>query len=71
MSCRIVGDTWSGFEGAKITVLPMTIRPTDAAQDAELNLQVMFTKGESIKGDAKKGMVASYFERMVKLKVIE
>ena len=71
MSCRIVGDTLKGFEGAKITVLPMTIRPTDAAQDAELDLQVMLTKGESIKGNAKKGMVGSYFERKVKLKVIE
>ena len=71
MSCRIVGDTLKGFEGAKITVLPMTIRPSDAAQDAELDLQVMLTKGESIKGNAKKGMVGSYFERKVKLKVIE
>ena len=71
MSCRIVGDTLKGFEGAKITVLPMTIRPSDAAQDAELDLQVMLTKGESIKGNAKKGMVGSYFERVVRLKVIE
>ena len=71
MSCRIVGDTLTGYEGAKITVLPMTIRPLDAAQDAELNLQVMLTKGESVKGDAKEGMIGSYFERTVRLKVIE
>jgi len=71
MSCRIVGDTLTGYEGAKITVLPMTIRPLDAAQDAELNLQVMLTKGESVKGDAKEGMIGSYFVRTVRLNVIE
>ncbi len=71
MSCRVVGDTLKGFEGTKITVLPMTIRPTDAAQDADLTLQVMLTKGESVKGNAKKGMIGSYFERTVRLKVTE
>ena len=71
MSCRIVGDALEGFEGAKITVVPMTIRPTDAAQNAELILQVMLTKGESVKGKPKEGMISNYFERKVKLKVIE
>lgn len=71
MSCRIVGDTLEGFEGAKVTVLPMSIKPTDAAQDAELTLQVMMTKGESVKGKPKEGMKGSYFERVVKLKVID
>jgi hypothetical protein len=71
MSCRVVGDNLEGFEGAKVTVLPMTIRPTDAAQDAELTLQVMLTKGESVKGKPKEGMIGSYFERRVKLKVTE
>ncbi len=69
MSCRIVGDKLELYEGATLTVLPMTIRPTDAAQDAELTLQVMLTKGESVKGKPKEGMIASYFERKVKLKV--
>ena len=32
MSCRIVGDTLDQYAGATLTVLPMTIRPTDAAQ---------------------------------------
>lgn len=70
MSCRIVGDKLEGYEGAKLTVLPMSIRPSDAAQDAELKLQVMLTKGESVKGKPKEGMIGSYFERRVKLKVV-
>ncbi|MDP3791329.1 MAG: hypothetical protein Q8R38_04730 [Candidatus Omnitrophota bacterium] len=71
MSCRIVGDTLEGYEGTKISVLPMTIQPSDAAQDAELMLQVMPTKGESVKGKPKEGMIGNYFERKVKLKVMD
>lgn len=71
MACRVVGDKLALYEGATLTVLPMTIRPTDAAQDGELSLQVMLTKGESVKGKPKEGMVASYFERKVRLKVVE
>ncbi|MFA5804555.1 MAG: hypothetical protein WC879_07910 [Melioribacteraceae bacterium] len=70
MSCRVVGDMIAGFEGAKVTVLPMTVQPLDDAQDADLQLQVMLTKGESVKGDPKKGMLGNYFERIVKMKVI-
>lgn len=69
MSCRIVGDKLEGYEGAQITVLPMTIRPSDAAQNAKLKLQVMLTKGESVKGKPKEGTVGNYFERKVKLEV--
>ena len=69
MSCRIIGDKLEGYEGARITVVPMTIRPSDASQDAEIMLQVMLTKGESVKGKAKEGMIGSYFERKVRLKV--
>ncbi len=69
MACRIVGDKLEGFEGAKITVLPMTIRPTDAAQDAEVILLVMLTKGESVKGNPREGLIGNYFERKVRLKV--
>ncbi len=71
LSCRVVGDTFSAYPGAKITVLPMSIRPTDAASDAELTLQVMLTKGESVKGNPRKGMVGNYFEKRVVLKIIE
>ena len=71
MSCRVVGDKITGFEGAKITVLPMTIQPLDDAKNAEVRLQVMLTKGESVKGDAKAGMVGNYFERTLTLKVYE
>ena len=71
MSCRLVGDKLSGFEGAKITALPMTIQPLDDAKETELQLQVMLTKGESIKGNPRKGMLGNYFERKVILKVVE
>jgi hypothetical protein len=71
MSCRLVGDKLSGFEGAKITALPMTIQPLNDARDAELQLQVMLTKGESVKADARAGMLGNYFERKVTLKVHE
>lgn len=71
MSCRLVGDKLEGREGARITVLPMTLRPTDGARDSELLLQIMLTKGESVKGKPQEGMIASYFERTVKLTVRE
>ena len=69
MSCRIVGDKLTGYEGAKITALPMTVQPLDDAEDAEVQLQVMLTKGESVKGNAQEGMSGNYFERTVKLVV--
>ena len=71
MACRIVGDKVSGYEGATITALPMTVMPLDDAAETEIQLQVMLTKGESIKGNAKEGMAGNYFERKVKLKVYE
>lgn len=71
MACRIVGDKLEKYRDAKITVLPMSVRPTDATRDSELTLQVMLTKGESVKGKAKKGMMGSYFERKVTFKVME
>jgi len=67
MSCRLVGDSHARYPEACITVLPMTVRPGDDAQDAELELQVMLTKGESVKGTAKKGLTSNYFERKVRL----
>jgi hypothetical protein len=71
MSCRVVGDKLNGFEDAQITVLPMTVQPFDDANDSELQLQVMLTKGESVKGDAKSGMLGNYIEREVFLKVYD
>jgi hypothetical protein len=70
-ACRVVGDRLDALPGAKITLLPMTVRPTDAAQDAEILLQAMLTKGESVKGKPLEGMRGSYFERKVRLKVKE
>ena len=71
MACRVVGDNLPGFEDSQITALPMTIQPLDDAKDSELQLQVMLTKGESVKGDAKSGMLGNYFERKVFLKVYD
>ncbi len=71
MACRVVGDKLPGYNYTGLTVLPMSIRPTDAAQDADLVLQVMLTKGESVKAKPKEGMIGSYFERKVKLTVID
>jgi len=71
LACRVVGDKLENYDGAKITSLPMTLRPTDAARDGELQLQVMLTKGESVKGNAKQGTMGNYFEKKVKLKVVE
>lgn len=71
MACRVVGDSWGESADADYTVLPMSVRPTDAAQDAQIVLQVMLTKGESVKGKPKEGLIANYFERKVTLKVVE
>lgn len=71
MACRVIGDNLANYEGAKITSLPMTIRPTDSARDGELQLQVMLTKGESVKANATQGMKGNYFEKKVKLKIVE
>lgn len=69
MACRIVGDRIDAYPDAHLTVLPFTIRPTDAARDGVLTLQIMLTKGESVKGKPREGIVGSYFERAVYLKV--
>ncbi len=69
MSCRIVGDSVDAYSRAPLTALPMTVRAGDDAADAEIELQVMLTRGDSVKGDAKKGMAGNYFERRVRLKV--
>lgn len=71
MSCRIAGDKLEGYESDVVTVLPMTVRPTDAARDAELELQVMLTGGEAVKGKEREGLVSNYFVRRVLLRVLE
>jgi hypothetical protein len=71
MACRLIGDKLKGFENAEITALPMTVQPLYDAIDGELILQGMITKGESVKGNAKIGMLGNYFERKVILKIIE
>lgn len=71
MGCRIAGDRLALFDGALISVLPMTVRAGDGARDAEIALQVMLTRGESVKGKPKEGMIGSYFERRVHLRVMD
>jgi len=71
MACRIVGDELEGYGGAYITALPMTVRPTDAAMDSELELQVMLTRGDSVKGAVEQGLVSNYLVKKVRLRVIE
>jgi len=70
-SCRLVGDTLEGYEDFDLSVLPMTIRPLDSARDAQIILQGMLTRGESVKGKGKEGMIGVYFERIVKIKVLD
>ena len=69
VGCRIVGDELAGFDGATITALPMTVMPLDDAVEGEIQLQVMLTGGEAVKGSGSQGMIGNYFERRVKLKV--
>ena len=71
MACRLVGDKSESYPDAHVTVLPMTIRPSDSAVNGSVALQIMLTKGESIKGKPKEGMQGSYFKRTLYLKVIE
>ena len=70
LSCRLVGDRLEGFEGARITAAGMTIRPTDSARDTDLELQVMLTSGESVKGKPRKGLISNYYLRRIHLKVL-
>ena len=70
MSCRLVGDASPAYPGAHITVLPMTVRPGVEAEDTEVQLQVMLTSGEAVKGKPREGMAGSYFERQVRLRVL-
>lgn len=71
MACRIVGDKWDESLDADLTALPMSIRPTDAARDAEIVLQVMLTRGASVKGNAEEGLIGNYFERKIFLRITE
>lgn len=70
MSCRVVGDPVEAYHGAAMTLLPMTVRAgDDAPKEAEVELQVMLTRGESVKGKPALGMEGNYFERKVRFKV--
>jgi hypothetical protein len=70
MSCRLVGDAVEAYPGDHTTALPMTLRAgDDAPTETEVELQVMLTRGESVKGKPDQGMEGNYFERKVRLRV--
>lgn len=69
--CRVVGDTMTGFEDARVTVSTMTIAADDKARNGELTLQAMVTRGSGVKGKPREGLTANYFERKLKLKIVE
>lgn len=71
MSCRLVGDPAPEYPGARVTALPMTVRPGPDARDAEIELQAMLTAGDSRKGPPNEWMKANHFLRTVRLKVTE
>jgi len=48
MSCRVVGDAVDAYPSAHLTALPMTLRAGDDAGDAEIEIQVMLTRGDSV-----------------------
>jgi len=47
------------------------VRPGDSAQDAQVELQVMLTAGESAKGNPNEWLTGNYLVRNVRLKVID
>lgn len=69
MACRLVGDKSELYSDADITVLPMTLLPGKDAVEGRVLLQIMLTKGNAVKGKAKEGMIGSYFQRTLVLKV--
>ena len=69
MACRLVGDKSDLYPNDDITVLPMTLLPGKTAVDGRVLLQAMLTRGDAIKGKAKEGMIGSYFQRTLVLKV--
>jgi hypothetical protein len=71
MGCRLMGDKQAKYPGANITVASMALRPGEDAEGAAIELQVMLTSGESVKGKPREGMTASYFMRQVRLEVIK
>ena len=70
MSCRVVGDPVEAYAGAHTTALPMTVRAgDDAPVETEVELQMMLTRGDFVKGKPHQGMEGNYFARRVRLKV--
>ncbi|MFH1278300.1 MAG: hypothetical protein ABIK65_07970 [Candidatus Eisenbacteria bacterium] len=71
MACRIVGDEIPEYPGAAVTALPMTVRAGDASRNAELELQVMLTRGVSAKGNPDAWLEANYMLKKLVLEVVD
>lgn len=71
MSCRIVGDPVPEYPGASVTALPMTVRPGDAARDAEIELEAMLTTGTPAKGNPDSWLRSNLLVRTLVLRVVE
>jgi len=70
-ACRVVGDKWSADSSAQVTILPLTVQPTATALNDEVLLQAFLCAGESVKGDATKGLTGNYVERRLLLRVVD
>lgn len=71
LSCRITGDKIENYTNSTLTSLPMTIRPLTTAKDENIMLQVLLSKGNAEKNNAKNSLMSNYFERVVRLKIQE
>jgi len=69
ISCRLVGDAVAEYPGAALTALPMTVRPGDAARNAELELQIMLTSGGPGKGNPDTWLQSNFLVRTLVLEV--
>jgi hypothetical protein len=71
MACRIVGDVVAEYPGSAVTALPMTVRPGDAARNAEVELQIMLTSGGPGKGEPDEWLRANCLVRKLSLVVVD
>ena len=69
--CKISGDSIAAYPGAAVTTAPISIRPTETAQDADVTFQTLMTSGEPVKGKPKSGLTSNYHARIVHLRITD
>ena len=69
--CKICGDSIAAYPGAVVTTAPISIRPTETAQNADVTFQTLMTSGEPVKGKPKSGLTSNYHARIVHLRVTD